>query len=70
MKFRTSMSRTTGTNEARSAPVPAAASEPARRGPSDLTRAWSNHFNAPQYSVESVTELVAGPSSDKRRAKQ
>ncbi len=70
MKFRTAKCRPTGTHEARSAPVPAAASEPARRGPSDLTRAWSNHFSTHQYSVEAVAELVVGPSTAKRLAKQ
>lgn len=66
MKFRTASGRSTDPHEARSAPVPAAATEPARRGPSDLTRAWANHFSSPQYSVEGASQRVVGPSSEKR----
>jgi len=39
--------------------VPVAAVKPARRGPSELTKSWANHFSNRQYSLEAVADLVA-----------
>ena len=66
MKSQYVMSRNTGAPEVHSAKV---AVKPARRGPSELTKSWANHFSNHQYSLEAVSELVVGAPSEKRLVK-
>jgi hypothetical protein len=48
-------------DQVHSAKVPVAAVKPARRGPSELTKSWANHFSNHQYSLEAVAELANIP---------